>query len=108
MRFDGLKNALLSVTPKAYHYAPPQNVTGSYVVWAEDGQASALWADGKMQEQVIEGTVDYFTKVEYDMAVDDIQNALNTAGISWRLNSIQREPDTGYLHFEWTWQTWHA
>ena len=107
MRFDALKNALLAVTSKCYHYVPPENVTGAYIVWAEDGQAASTWADGQMQEQAIEGTVDYFTKSEYDTTVEAIQSALN--GIcSWRLNSVQYETETGYMHYEWVWQRWQG
>lgn len=103
MRFDALKNALLSVTSKCYHYTAPQNVTGAYIVWAEDNQAASVWADGQMQEQAIEGTVDYFTKSEYDTTVDAIQSALNGV-CSWRLISVQFEVDTGYIHYEFVWQ----
>lgn len=108
MRFDALKNALLAVTSKCYHYAPPQNVSGAYIVWAEDSQAASTWADDQMREQAIEGTADYFTKSEYDSTVDAIQSALNTAGVSWRLNSVQYETETGYIHYEWVWQLWQG
>ena len=106
MRFDALRDALLTVTSKCYHFAPPQNVTGAYIVWAEDNQADAIWADGQMQEQAIEGTVDYYTKTDGDTKVDAIQAALGVAGVAWRLNSIQHERETGYIHHEWTWQLW--
>jgi hypothetical protein len=105
MRIDTLKNALLGVTSKCYHYAPPQNVNGAYIVWAEDNQSASVWCDNKMQAQAIEGTVDYFTKSEDDAYVDAIQAALNGV-CSWRLNSIQHEEDTGYIHYEWVWALW--
>ena len=75
-----------------------------YIVWAEDNQADSVWADGRMQEQTIEGTIDYFTKTENDSNVQKIQNALNNGNISWRLNSVQYETETHYIHFEWTFQ----
>lgn len=105
MTFDALKNALLAVTSKSYHYAPPQTVTGAYIVWAEDSQADEVWADNQMQDQAIEGTVDYYTKTEGDTNVDTIQTALNGV-CSWRLNSVQYEQDTGYIHYEWVWGKW--
>lgn len=101
MTFTALKTALLTVTTKVYHYIPPQTVTGSYIVWAEDSQSESVWADDKMQAQTIQGTVDYFTKTENDTNVDLIQSALNDAEISFRLSSIQHEADTGYIHYEW-------
>jgi len=105
MNFDIVKNALLTVTDKVYHYRA-YNATDKYIVWAEDGQATALWAENKMQNQVIEGTIDYFTKSENDPAPEQIQNALNNSGISWRLNSIQYEDNTKLIHYEWVWQIW--
>lgn len=100
---DVIKNALLTVTQKVSHYTAPQNVTGPYIVWAEDGQADEVWADNRMQHQVIQGTADYFTKTENDPNVGKIQDALNDV-CSWRLNSIQYEEDTGYIHYEWVWE----
>jgi len=98
-----LKNALLTVTQNVGHYEAREK-TDAYIVWAEDNQADSVWADGRMQEQAVEGTVDYFTKTENDTSVQSIQNALNDAGVSFRLNSIQYETDTGYIHYEWTFQ----
>ncbi len=102
MNLNIIKNALLTVTSNVGHYEVLKK-TDQYIVWAEDGQADSLWADGKMQEQVITGTVDYFTKTEYDPNVVKIQAALNEAEISFRLNSIQYEEDTKLIHYEWVW-----
>jgi len=101
---SALKTALLTVMDEVYHFAPPQNVTGSYIVWAEDTQGDSVWADGKMVNQSIQGTVDYFTKSENDATVESIQDALNNGEISFRLNSIQREQETGYIHYEWVFE----
>lgn len=102
MNLNIIKNALLTVTNNVGHYEALKK-TDQYIVWAEDGEDGSLWADGKMQEQTITGTVDYFTKTEYDPNVVKIQAALNDAEISFRLNSIQYEEDTKYLHYEWVW-----
>jgi hypothetical protein len=56
-----------------------------------------------MQEQAIEGTIDYFTKTENDPNVQKIQDALNDGGTSHGdLNSVQYEDDTKFIHYEWT------
>lgn len=102
MRFDGLKSALLSVGIPVSHYKAHKQ-GDQYIVWAEDSQAAALWADNGMRHQVIQGTVHYFTKTEYDPNVERIQAAMSEA-VSWRLNSIQHEDDTGYHHWEWVWE----
>lgn len=98
-----LGNALLTVGVPVSHLEAHEQ-TDKYIVWAEDGQADAIWADGKMQEQSITGTVDYFTRAEFDSNIAKIQKALNDSGASWRLNSIQYEDDTRYQHYEWVWE----
>ena len=100
MGLKKLRDALLSITPNVYHSKlrePP------YIVWAEEGQAGASYGDGKMSRQVLTGTIDYYTKDEYDAGVWLIQNALNTVDIGWRLNSIQLEDEIGVVHYEWVW-----
>lgn len=104
MTLLNLRDALLTVTNKAYHYEPPEGTSGSYIVWAEDGQADAVHGDNRMQTQALTGTVDYFTKTEYDANVQKIQKALSDAKIPWRLESVQYEDETGYIHHEFVWQ----
>ena len=48
--------------------------------------------------------MDYYTPQEYDPAVDNIQAALNSLRIPWRLNSVQYEDETNLIHYEWTWE----
>jgi hypothetical protein len=104
MTLANLRDSLLGVLPGKVFHADASGATGDYIVWAEDGQADSVWADGKMIEQTITGTIDYFTRTEYDPLFDSIQTALNTLGISYRLNSIQYEVDTKYWHYEWVWE----
>lgn len=96
-----IKTALLTVTDDVFHFIAPQNQKGAYIVWAEDGQADSSHADDRMVEQVITGTIDYYTKSENDSNFDAIQDALNEAEISFDLSSIQYEEDTKYIHYEW-------
>jgi len=98
-----IKTALLTVTDKVYHY-DATGAVGNYLVWSEDGSADTVWASGRMHEQSITGTIDYFTKLENDPNFNAIQNALNDAGISFKLNSIQYEEITKYIHTEWVWE----
>ena len=100
MQLTNIRDILLTVTPDVSHYHA-QNKPDKYIVWAEDGQKGSLYGDNQMTEQVIQGTIDYFTKQEYDPNVKKIQKALNDNEISYRLNSIQREEETGYIHYEW-------
>lgn len=98
---------LLKITENVGHYDVIHK-TDKYIVWAEDSEGSSLEADNYKAEQSIQGTIDYFTKQEYDENVDKIQAALVANRISFYLNSVQYEsPDegyAGYIHYEWVWE----
>ena len=97
---NDLKTALLTIgVPVGHYFAVEQS--DQYIVWAEYGQSDEVWADGKLQQQAISATVDYFTKTENDVNVSAIQQAFNDAELSWRLESIQYEDDTKFIHYEW-------
>lgn len=101
---DDLKNLLLTVTPNVHHNEATGE-TGSYIVWAEDSARDGLYADNILIEQVIQGTIDYFTHQEYDPVLHEIQEKLDSAEwLCWYLNSIQKERDTGYTHYEWVFE----
>jgi len=100
MKLTDIRDLLLTVTSNTFHYFAT-NKTDKYIVWAEDTQADASYADNHMSGQVIQGTIDYFTKMEFDSNFDLIQDKLNSIDIAWRLNSIQYEEETGYIHYEW-------
>ena len=100
MKLTDLRDALLEVTQDTFHYEATHK-PDKYIVWAEDTEADSLNADDRKEEQVIQGTIDYFTKTEYDANVKLIQEKLNSIEISWRLNSIQYEEDTKFIHYEW-------
>jgi hypothetical protein len=101
--FDKLRAALLTVEPLVGHYHGFKNAD-KYIVWAEDGAGDAAWANGRMKNQAIEGTIDYFIKEEDDTAIPRMQEALDGINISWRLESVQYEENTGFIHYEWVFQ----
>ena len=103
MYLDVISTALLTVGVPVSHYTASKK-PNKYIVWAEDGEGDSVWADGRMQDQVIQGTIDYFTKTENDPKVDTIQSALNNAEIPFRLNSVQYEDETKYIHYEWVFE----
>lgn len=74
-----------------------------YFVWQEDGTNDLLAGDGHV-EQAVTGTTDLFTKQEFDPWVDEFGESLSNHGISWSLNSVQYEEDTGFYHYEWAWE----
>lgn len=100
---DELQGALLAVMPEVYHFhahkpKPP------YIVWAEDGAGDTVFANGRLRNQVIAGTVDLYTDDPEDTTIfENLQAALDRV-CAWRLNAIQYEEDTGLTHYEWTWE----
>ena len=100
---DVIKNALLSVSDNVGHYEAFKK-TPPYIVWAEDGAADTVFANGRLQNQVVTGTVDLFTR---DRDGEPLMEAIPAAldgKCAWRLNSVQYEEDTGLLHVEWAWE----
>lgn len=103
MTLQDIRDLLLTIGPPVFHYFVTGQ-TGNYIVWIEDGEGVSGHADNKKTTQIISGTIDYFTKVEFDPVTEQIQAKLNDLRIAWRLNSVQHERDTGYIHYEWVWE----
>ena len=103
MTLQEIRGLLLTIMPNVFHYFA-SGQTGNYIVWAEDSEGDSIHADDGKTEQVIQGTIDYFTKTENDPAATQIQDKLTEKEISWRLNSVQYEQDTGYIHYEWVFE----
>lgn len=95
-------NAFCEAVPNCYHYWRPK-MQQPYLIWAEDGE-NGHSADNVKSAQAVTGVADYYTKQEYDPAVDAIQAAMNIHGIAWRLDSVQFEETTGLIHYSWDWE----
>ena len=95
-----LRDVLSELDIDVYHY-DALNASSEYIVWYESGESDALSADNRKGEQVLAGTIDLFTRKEYNQIVDDIQDRLNKNKISFRLNSVQYEDETKLIHYEW-------
>lgn len=103
MTLKQFKNLLLTLTKNVFHYEA-FGVTDNYIVWAEENETKATYADDKKIMQSLTGTVDLFSTDEYSPLVKQIQDLFNDNYISWRLNSIQYEKETGLTHWEWVWE----
>lgn len=97
-----IKDALTSIENlKVYHYWRPR-LQAPFCVWAEDSEGNSIHTNNHKSEQVIRGTIDYFTRDEFDEMVENIQNALNTTeDVGWQLLSVQFEDETNLIHYEW-------
>lgn len=97
---NAVMTALLTVSDNVYHYEAFDQAD-RYIVWAEDSEFSSLETDGYKAGQMVEGTIDYYTRSEDDENIKKIPKALNAARIGWTLNSVQFEDETRLIHYEW-------
>ena len=99
--FEVIVSAHTAVTDQVSHGSRMKS--DRYFVWQEDGNIPLL-ADGIHAETAVTGTTDLFTRMEFDPWKAAFEASLNAQRrISWELNSIQFEDDTGIWHYEWTW-----
>ncbi len=104
MNLQKLSEIFESILPgRVFHYIAGTK-SDQYILWAEDGQADSMHGDNHMQEQTLSGTLDLYTKTEFDPLFDQVQDAMNRSGIPWRLESVQYEEETEYIHYEWSWE----
>lgn len=82
-----------------WSHAPKDN----YGVVSQDGE-TALRAGDKLAEKMPEGTIDWFSRDPGSGMPEDVGITLDGLGASWYLNSVQYEPETGLIHWEWVWQ----
>lgn len=101
---DTLKTALKATGYSFEHYGWSKAPSGDYGVYSEDG-ANDMQADDIHAEKAVEGTVDYFTRDDTGTPKEAIETALEAAGVAWYLESVQFEEETGYIHFEWVFQS---
>lgn len=94
----------LDATKLAFaHFGWSKAPAGDYGVYAEDG-ANDLNADDVHAEKVTQGTVDYFTRDDSGAPQETIERRVEGV-CAWYLNSVQFEEDTGYIHYEWVFET---
>lgn len=103
MTLIDLRDLLLEVTTDTFHYVA-HGKPDKYIVWSEESEAGSGEADNHKVTQILQGTIDYFTTTEFDSNFDLIQTKLNSVDIAWRLNFVQYEDETKYIHYEWLWE----
>ena len=104
--FSNLTSALVSTGYKFAHYAwrkGAAELSKDHGVWGEDNELS-LYANNRHSEMVMQGTIDYYTRDDSSTPRATIEAALDAYNIQWRMNSIQFEDDTGFIHYEWVFE----
>lgn len=103
-RLLDISTALVSIPGLSVGHYKNFKQDGDYCVWAEDMEPDRVSADNRKQIQNLQGTIDFFTRTEFNPLIDAIQDALNEARISFFLNSVQYEDETGFIHYEWVFE----
>jgi len=101
-KLQQLGEAFATITDNCFHYFRPVKTTPC-LIWAETGEDGSFNSDNRKSEQRIIGTVDLFTKTEFDSTADSVQETLDALGVTWKLESVQYEEDTNLIHMEWSW-----
>lgn len=106
LKLKAIRDQLLTVSQNVYHYEKPERIELSeYIIWQEDGEGNSLQADNAKREQVVQFSVNLYTKKEYSPTIDALQNLLADSQISFTLVSVTFETETKYIHYEWQCET---
>lgn len=108
-KLELIRAALSDLEVRTYHYAAGSSPGKRFIVWAEEGEYDVLLGNDRKLEKAWNGYVDYFTDIEYDPIVMDIEDALN--GIDGCIASIESvqygDPtidDDNLIHYTWNWR----
>ena len=98
-----IRDLLLDVDAHVYHYEAPSKPEklSYYIVWAEDMECEPFYSDNGKTGMVMQGTIDLFTKQEFDPLIDAIQNVLAENKIGSRISAVQYEDETQFIHYTW-------
>lgn len=100
-----IKDILVSVCENTYHYQAPEGSRfEKFIVWQEESEYARLMGDGDKMEVRLQGSIDLFTKDEYDPLTEQIEAAFKAAHIYIEYTRTFFEDDTGYTHYEWVWR----
>lgn len=100
MKPNDIKTALLTLTPEVYHYFARANNRMAYVVWQEDSTQN-FYGDNRTAEHGWSMSVDLFTKTENDPLMESIPELFDGLGVPYRVESVDYEDDTQYIHVTW-------
>lgn len=105
-KLSQIGTSFATLTRYCYHYYRPVKHT-PWLVWAETGENNSFHSDNSKTEQRIIGTVDVFTKTEFDPLLDSVQEMFETLGLTWSLDTVQYEDETHMIHYTWSWGVAH-
>ena len=108
-KLRAFRDLMKGVTANFYHYYRPHRKgmhnADHWLVWSEISEDDSPYLDNQKTEQVLTGTLDFYTMTEYDARIDTIQEKLQMAPVTrWELVSAGKEEETGLIHYSWSWR----
>ena len=76
-------------TNEIYHYDATGDKGDRYIVWQEEGESDSLFLDNQHDEIVIKGSLDIYTKVEFDDLVDEVIVECHSISLVLNMKQIQ-------------------
>ena len=99
--YERIIAAHLAVTDQVSHGARMKS--RRYFVWQEEGRRD-LEAENRHIEKAMSGITDLWTDVELDPWADQLEEALDNAGIAWRRSlGAAYDEERGIWHVQWSW-----
>lgn len=101
--YDPVKTVLLSVLENVGK-GEAIDATTTHIIYQIDSEGDSFNANNRKEQQVLQGSIDlYAVPKDENECVDKIQRALNDAGISFYLNTVQFEDLelNDFIHYEW-------
>ena len=108
MKVTDLRDALLDVTDKVYHYKAPTRQAGpKYIVWGETGGSVALNADDTPQALTVTGELILYTQTEYDTLLNTLIDALNELAegelFAWQVGGMGYDETGHFFQYVFSW-----
>lgn len=94
----------LAELPVSVFHFRRSKMSPPYAVWQEDGEGESLLAENRRAEPVIAGSLDYYTKTEFDPVVEQINQLLEQHADGWELVTVLYEEETHLMHYSWDWE----
>lgn len=104
MSVKTVRDALLSVVERAYHYHEQTGCDLPYAIYGETGAPVVVSGDDAPTILAVRGEIYYYTDAEFDEKVDEICDALTDAGVSWSLDAIGYTPEDGRISYQIHWE----
>lgn len=102
MKIPGLVNVLTAYTDIPFtEWAWSEAPEDRYGVVTADGQTELKADADPAAEKMLTGYVNVFVKTSDPDPTEDVENAMRAIGVWFRKESVQFEPESGFLHFEW-------